>query len=101
MRIAPVILTAALLSISTSSTLTAQQNSASGEPEVYQVRPNFYMLNGFGGNIGVQIGSDGVLVVDTGSKGASAKVLEAIKKLSPKPIRYHRYECGPGSRGWQ
>ena len=88
MRIAPIILTAALLSISTSSTLTAQENSASGEPEAYQVRPNFYMLTGSGGNIGVQIGSDGVLVVDTGSTRASAKVLEAIRKLSPKPIRY-------------
>ena len=88
MRITRAILTASLLIIPTSGTLTAQQNSANGEPGVYQVRTNFYMLSGFGGNIGVQTESDGVLLVDTGSAPASAKVLETNRKLSPQPIRY-------------
>ena len=32
--------------------------------ETVQLRPNFYMIGGAGGNIGVQVGSDGVVLVD-------------------------------------
>ena len=35
--------------------------------EVLQVRPNFFMIAGAGGNIGVQVGDDGVVIVDAGS----------------------------------
>ena len=38
-----------------------------GELDVVQVRPNFYMIAGAGGNIGVQIGSDGVVLVSAGA----------------------------------
>jgi len=55
---------------------------------VYQVRPNFYLIAGAGSNIGVQIGADGVVVVDAGSAAMVGEVLEAIKKLTPQPIRY-------------
>jgi glyoxylase-like metal-dependent hydrolase (beta-lactamase superfamily II) len=55
---------------------------------VYQVRPNFYLIAGAGSNIGVQIGADGVVVVDAGSAAMSGAVLEAIKKLTSQPIRY-------------
>ncbi|PYS14196.1 MAG: hypothetical protein DMG17_17260 [Acidobacteria bacterium] len=56
--------------------------------EVLQVQPNFYMIAGAGGNIGVQLGPAGIVLVDTGSAGTSDKVLAAIKKISDKPIRY-------------
>jgi glyoxylase-like metal-dependent hydrolase (beta-lactamase superfamily II) len=56
--------------------------------EVVKVRPNFYMLAGDGANIGVQIGSDGVVAIDAGSGKASADVIAAIKKLTDLPIRY-------------
>jgi glyoxylase-like metal-dependent hydrolase (beta-lactamase superfamily II) len=46
------------------------------------------MLVGAGGNITVQIGKDGVLVVDTGLERMSDKVLAEIKKLSSGTIRY-------------
>lgn len=59
-----------------------------GGIDVVQVRQNFYMIAGAGGNIGVQIGSDGVVLVDTGTAEASDKVLAAIKKLTPLPTRY-------------
>ena len=38
--------------------------AAESDLDVIQVRPNFYMIAGAGGNIGVQIGSDGVVVGD-------------------------------------
>ena len=46
------------------------------------------MLVGAGGNIAVQIGDDGVLVVDTGLAQNADRVIAAIKKLSDKPIRW-------------
>jgi cyclase len=59
-----------------------------GELDVVRVRPNFYMVAGAGGNIGVQIGSDGVVLVDAGTEKASDRVLAAIRKLTQLPIRY-------------
>ena len=55
---------------------------------VLQLRPNFFMIAGAGGNIGVQIGEAGVVVVDAGSAEKAAAVVAAIKNLSPRPIRY-------------
>jgi len=60
----------------------------SGGLEIVQVQPNFYMIAGSGGNIGVQLGPAGIVLVDTGSAGMSDKVLAALKKISDKPIRY-------------
>ena len=57
-------------------------------PAVLQLRPNFFMIAGAGGNIGVQIGDDGVVVVDAGSASSADAVVAAIKGLSPRPIRY-------------
>jgi glyoxylase-like metal-dependent hydrolase (beta-lactamase superfamily II) len=46
------------------------------------------MLVGAGGNITVQVGKDGVLLVDTQYAPLSDKILAAIKKLSDQPLRY-------------
>ena len=47
------------------------------------------MIVGAGANIAVQVGEDGILVVDTGEAGTSDKVLAAIKQIAPgKEIRW-------------
>ena len=66
----------------------ARAQRPSGEPDVVRLRPNFYMIAGAGANIAVQIGSDGVVVVDSGNAAASHQVVAAIQKLTPLPIRY-------------
>jgi glyoxylase-like metal-dependent hydrolase (beta-lactamase superfamily II) len=68
-------------------TAFAQQNRA-GDVETIEVVPNFYMIVGAGGNIAVQTGPDGVVLVNAGSADMSDKVIAAIKKLTPEPIRY-------------
>jgi len=69
--------------------LLAQQRSpAASDIEVLQVQPNFYMIAGAGGNIAVQIGQDGVVIVDTGTAGQADQVLAEIRKLTKQPIRY-------------
>lgn len=60
----------------------------SGGLDVLRMRPNFYMIAGAGGNIGVQIGSDGVVLVDAGNASASTQVLAALRKITDLPIRY-------------
>lgn len=55
---------------------------------VLQVRPNVYMLTVQGTNIAVQIGADGVIVVNTGPPNSGAEVLRAITQLTAQPIRY-------------
>ena len=59
-----------------------------GGLDVIQVRPNFYMIAGAGANISVQIGVDGVVLVDAGNEGASDRVLAAIRSVTPLPTRY-------------
>ena len=46
------------------------------------------MLVGAGANVAVQIGDDGVLVVDTGVAASREALLAAIRQLSDKPIRW-------------
>ena len=57
-------------------------------PEIQslQVASNVYMLVGAGGNTTVQVGKDGVLVIDSKSEAAAPNVLAQIRKLSDKPI---------------
>jgi len=62
--------------------------AATGGLEVLQLRPNFYMVAGGGSNVGVQVGDDGIVVVDAGSTAKAADILAAIQKISPRPIRY-------------
>jgi len=59
-----------------------------GGLDIVKVRPNFYMIAGAGGNIGVQIGSDGVVLVNTGAASATKDVMAAIKTLTDLPVRY-------------
>jgi len=62
---------------------------AAGEVKAVKVQGNVYMVVGAGANIAVQVGDDGVLVVDAGAAGTSDKVLAAIRQIAPdKEIRW-------------
>src|SRR4029453_4508467 len=63
----------------------AQQNQ--GDIQPFHVQGNLHMLVGAGANIAVQVGDDGVLVVDTGIAATSEKVIAALRRLSVGPIR--------------
>jgi cyclase len=72
--------------VATAGLACAQNQTA--EVHVLPVQGNIYMIVGAGGNITVQTGKDGVLVVDTGLAPMADKVLAAIKSISTGPIRY-------------
>ena len=59
-----------------------------GDIKTVHVSGGVYMLVGAGANIVVQIGNEGVLVVDTGSANMTDKLLAAIHELSKKEIRW-------------
>jgi glyoxylase-like metal-dependent hydrolase (beta-lactamase superfamily II) len=65
-----------------------QQNFDAVEIHALQVRDDIYMLVGSGGNITMQVGADGILLVDTQYAPLSAKIVAAIRKISDKPIHY-------------
>jgi cyclase len=93
-RIAAIVAVCTTLSLTHRSfvPLSAAAPQAGGVPsngvEVLEVRPSFFVIAGPGANVGVQVGDDGVVVVDTGSAADAPAVLAAIKRISSKPIRY-------------
>ena len=68
--------------------LTAPWVSAETEVQVLPVQGNIYLLASPAGNVTVQSGKNGVLLVDTSSPEMSVKILAAVKKLSDKPVHY-------------
>jgi len=64
------------------------QRTPPSEIEVVQLRPNFYVIGGAGGNILMQTGPEGVILVDSGSTARADEVLATIRRLTPLPIRY-------------
>jgi cyclase len=64
------------------------QQQGSDDLDVIQLRPNFYVLAGAGGNIVVQTGPVGVILVDSGSEQSADKVLAAVRRITTLPIRY-------------
>ena len=60
--------------------------AATVDIRVLKVRPNVYMLSGAGGNITVLTFAQGVVAVDTGTAQTADAVLEAIRRITDKPI---------------
>jgi cyclase len=64
------------------------RGAAESEVHVVPVQGHVYMVVGAGANVAVQVGDDGVLLVDTGTAQMSDKVVAAVRTLTDKPIRY-------------
>lgn len=68
--------------------LAASSSQAQQPIETWHVQGNVHLLLGAGANVAVQVGEDGVLVVDTGAAASREALLAAIRELSDKPIRW-------------
>jgi cyclase len=64
-----------------------QRDFSAVQIKTHQVAGNVYYLEGEGGNVGLLVGDDGVLMIDDQFAPLSEKLLAAIRKLSDKPIR--------------
>jgi glyoxylase-like metal-dependent hydrolase (beta-lactamase superfamily II) len=80
------LLVASLVSAATIGATALKGQSPSDAAHALAIRDTVFMLVGAGANSTVQIGRDGVLVVDP-QKDASG-LLAAIRRLSDKPVRF-------------
>jgi cyclase len=72
----------------TSSIAVTAQDFDSVAIKTTKVAGSVYMLEGSGGNIGVLIGNDGVILVDDQYAPLSEKIKKAIAAISDKPIKF-------------
>lgn len=66
----------------------AQQDFSRVEIKTVQVAKNIYMLEGAGGNIGVSVGPDGILIVDDQFAPLADRIEAALKKLNPGRLKF-------------
>lgn len=67
---------------------SAQQDFSKVEIKTIPVARNVYMLTGAGGNIGVSVGEDGLLIVDDQFAPLAPKIEAALKELNPGRLRF-------------
>jgi glyoxylase-like metal-dependent hydrolase (beta-lactamase superfamily II) len=82
-RLGDLALAAALL-----AGLAARAGAQESTIETLHVQGNVHLLVGAGANVAVQVGEEGVLVVDTGAAASRAALLAAVRRLSDAPIRW-------------
>jgi glyoxylase-like metal-dependent hydrolase (beta-lactamase superfamily II) len=83
-----IVLAALLVSGAASITLGALQQPAAGPNvvEIDKLKDNLYVMKGGGGNSSVFITANGVVVVDTKNPGWGQPLLEAIRKVTNRPV---------------
>ena len=79
---------AVLLALSLGAAVAAQQGGAQPALRVSLVQGNVHLITGAGANITVQVGANGVLLVDTPAPSQAAQVMAEVRKLSPAALRY-------------
>ena len=67
---------------------TAQRDLSGVDIVANHVAGSFYYLQGAGGNIGLSIGEDGVVMIDDQFAPLTDKILEAIRELNDGEIRF-------------
>ncbi|HXD75366.1 MAG TPA: MBL fold metallo-hydrolase [Vicinamibacterales bacterium] len=82
------ILLASLVGVGALSVAAFQQPPANAPKvvEVEKLRDNLWMLKGGGGNTAVFVRANGITIVDTKNPGWGQPILDAVKKLSDKPV---------------
>jgi cyclase len=67
---------------------TSAQDWSKVEIKVTKVAGNVYMLEGSGGNIGVSVGPDGILIVDDQFAPLAGKIKAALKTLGEGKLKF-------------
>lgn len=83
---APGVMPAAAQTRSATPSVFPEKATTVGPIRILQVRPTMYLLVGPGGNSTVQVGEEGVLVVDTMTAQAGPALVTAIRTITNKPI---------------
>ncbi|HSE48599.1 MAG TPA: MBL fold metallo-hydrolase [Terriglobales bacterium] len=79
-----------LVSVLLAAALVAAQDRDFSKVEIKaeKVSDGVYMLTGAGGNIGVSVGEDGIVIIDDQFAPLAPKIQAALKGISDKPVRF-------------
>src|SRR3954471_21152561 len=66
----------------------AQQDFNKVQIKATRVTDHVYMLEGSGGNIGVSIGAEGIVIVDDQFAPLAQKIKQALKNIADQPVRF-------------
>ncbi len=69
-------------------TAAQERDFSKVQMKVEKVAGSVYMLQGAGGNIGVSVGEDGIVIVDDEYAPLAEKIQAALKGISDKPVRF-------------
>lgn len=78
----------ACLAVLAAGAAWAQQDFDKVQIKVTKVAGTVYMLEGSGGNIGVSVGEDGILIVDDQFAPLVPKIQAALKGITDKPVKF-------------
>jgi cyclase len=76
------------MAVLAASALAQRGDLSKVEVKAQKVADGVYMLTGAGGNIGVSVGEDGIVIVDDQYAPLAPKIQAALKGLSDKPVRF-------------
>ncbi len=65
-----------------------QENFDSVKIKTTKITNSVYMLEGAGGNIGVLVGNDGIILVDDQFAALTEKIKKALSEISDKPVKF-------------
>ena len=82
------ILFALLTILALALTVSAQNDLSKVEIKATKINGNVYMLEGAGGNIGVSVGTDGILIVDDQFAPLADKIKAALKQLGEGKLKF-------------
>ena len=77
----------AVIAALAATAVQGQDDMAAVRIEAVPVADSIYMLLGRGGNIGVSVGDDGVLLIDDQYAPLVPKILDAVAELTDSPVR--------------
>lgn len=85
--------------------VASSQDFSKVEIKTVKLTENVYMLVGAGGNIGLSVGEDGVLLIDSQFSQIKEKIKTAITELNQGPVRFllntnWHYDHSLGNEAW-
>src|SRR6059058_4328269 len=78
----------AAMSVLGLAAVAQQQDFSKVEIKAQKVADGVYMLEGAGGNIGVSVGDDGIVMIDDQFAPLAPKIQAALKGIADKPVRF-------------
>ena len=78
----------ALLALLLPFTAAAQRDWSKVEIKTTRLTDSLYVIEGSGGNIGLSVGEDAVFLVDDQYAPLTPRIVDAIAKITPKPVRF-------------